>query len=451
MTTFHIQKGHDLKLEGVPEYKIQDGPAIQTISCSPPDFKNLKPKLLVKEGDSVSAGTPLFISKQNPELQFLSPVSGTVKKLIYGERRTLLAVVIVLDGDREIDFGGMSEQQIESLGFDEAVRTLMQRGLFINLRQRPFDKIPDLHHRPKAIFVNGMDTAPNAANPGFLLQDRDADLHLGLKILSRLTEGAVHLCHADDAWSSVLEEAVDVQKHAFEGPHPAGLVSTHIHFIDPINKGEVVWTCNAVQVASMGKALRTGRVDADKVVVLSGTGIKNPTYIKTVQGASLEELLKDRVKEGDYRFINGTALYGTQVASNGYLSFYNNTLQVIPEGRARRLLGWAMPGADSLSISSVSYLSAFMPERAWDLNTNINGGHRTIVWTDVYDQVMPLDIYTNFLVKSILAEDIEESENLGILEVSGEDFALATYLCPSKTDVSDIIEQGLHIIEQEGY
>jgi len=452
MAHFQITKGLDLKIAGSPDKELEGAPPPETIAIHPIEFSGIKPKVLVKEGDEVSGGTPLFHDKKNPNVQFVSPVSGKITGVRLGRRRAVLAVTIGPDGrGNAIDFGTKTVQAIRAMSREEAVKYLENSGTFVFLRGRPFDRIPLASRAPKSIFINGMNTAPGALDQGVVLKDKAEELGLGIEILKKLTEGSVHLCYASSGNTDVFKGLEGAALHTFSGPHPAGLVGTHIHFVDPINKGDIVWHLNAIDLAAIGSLLKTGRVATEKFIAVSGVGVKNRKYFQTLPGASLASLLKDNLNEGDQRIINGTILYGTTLEESGHILFYPNDLQVIPEGRKRRFLGWAMPGKDQYSASSRAFASAFFPEKERAFHTNANGGYRAIVWTDVYDEVMPLDIYTNFLYKAVLAQDIEEAENLGILEVAEEDFALATYLCPSKNDVSAVIGQGLKMIEAEGY
>ncbi|MBU2591379.1 MAG: Na(+)-translocating NADH-quinone reductase subunit A [Nitrospinota bacterium] len=450
MTTISIKKGYDLKVAGSAAREVVSAKHPTTIAIHPVEFRGIKPKLLVQEGDKVRGGSPLFSDKVNPAVRFVAPHSGVISSINYGERRRLDSIIITPDSSNDpIDFGAKDINAIQSMSRAEAVTYLQDSGAFTYLRQRPFNSIPDSGRPPKSIFINAMNSAPNSLDQEFVLEGRENELQLGIYLIKKLTEGKVHLCHTEG--SKLFTSLSGVEKHAFTGPHPSGLVGTHIHFIDPINKGDIVWYISAMHLAAIGSLLKTGHFDPETVVAMSGEGLKNRKYVKTIIGADLKGLIGDGLEKEEQRIVSGTVLYGTAVDLSGHILYYNNDLQVIPEGRKRRFLGWMMPGLDQFSVTARVFLSSLIPSGPINYTTNINGGHRALVWTDVYDNFTPLGIYTNFLLRSVLAENLEEMEQLGIFEVAEEDFALATYVCPSKIDVSAIIGKGLATIEKEGY
>lgn len=451
MANFKIKKGLDLSICGEAQKAFENSKTPEIIALNPTEFFAVKPKLLVKVDDSVKGGQPLFFDKNNLSVMFVSPVPGIITNIKYGERRSIQSILIKPDWDGDfVEFGEKTESNINALSRNDAISLLKKSGNFVYIRQRPFDKIPDSERIPKSIFINGMNSAPNAGDPAFILKGREKDIQYGISILKKLTDGKIHLCY-DSASNDIFKTLSDIEQHTFSGPHPAGLTGTHIHFIDPIAKGETIWYLDAVHVAAIGAFLKTGTFYNKKTICLSGEGCKNRKYYRTYAGASIESLVRNNLESEEQRIVSGTAIFGDKINRDDYLNFYRSDLQIIPEGRQRHLLGWLMPGLNMFSASSRSFISSILPKKLLHFNTNVKGGKRTIVWTDVYDQVMPLDIYTNFLVKAIIAEDIYEFEALGILEVSDEDFALATYLCPSKIDISLIIRKGLDIIEKEGY
>ena len=455
MTDFKIKKGLDIPLEGRADTDMVDVPYPKLVALYPSEFHINRPKFFVKEGAAVRAGTPLFYFKHAPDVKYVSPVSGTLSKIHYGEQRKVLAVEIMTDEKKECEsFGPKTSADLQKMNREDVVRFLKDSGLLMFLRERPFDRVPTCARLPKSIFVNTMNTEPNAADQGWVLKDSLGDLQLGVDLLKKLTDGKIHVCiSANNPNSKVFSSLKNVENHTFSGPHPAGLVSTHIHRVDPINKGECVWYLKAMHLANLGKSLRLGYFCAQWVVALCGTGVKDGErkYYRTYLGAKAGDIVKKRIREGHQRVISGTVLSGRNIGLDGFLNFYETTISVIHEGNYREFMGWALPGIQQYSASSRVFLSSIISKsKRFDLNTNKHGGHRTIVWTDVYDNVVPLDIYTNFLVKAILAGDIEEAEQLGILEVAPEDFALATFICPSKTEVSDIIREGLETIEKEG-
>ncbi len=450
MTTINIKKGCDLRVAGAAAKEIVSAKHPATIAIHPAEFRGIKPKLLVKEGDKVRGGSPIFSDKSRPTINFISPHSGVVSSINYGERRRLDSIIITPDSTNDpIDFGARDINSIQSMSRDEIVAYLLESGAFTYLRQRPFNSIPNPSRLPKSIFINAMNSAPNSLDQEFALEGKDKELQLGINLIKKLTEGKVHLCHAEG--SRLFTSLSGIERHAFSGPHPSGLVGTHIHFIDPIAKGDTVWYINAIHLAAIGALLKTGYFNPETVVAMSGEGLKNRRYVKTIIGADLKGLIGEGLEKGEQRIISGTVLYGTAVDLSGHLLYYDNNIQVIPEGRKRRFLGWVMPGLDQFSVTAKAFLSSLLPSKAVSYTTNLNGGHRALIWTDVYDDFTPLGIYTNFLLRSVLADDLEEMEGLGILEVAEEDFALATYVCPSKIDISSIIGKGLATIEKEGY
>ncbi len=452
MAHFKIKKGLDLKVAGKAAKNLDTAPVPETVAIHPTEFHGIKPKLYLKADEQVKGGEPLFFDKKNPSVKFVSPVPGTITAINYGERRCITSIVIKPDWDGPfIDFGAKTNADIEKMSREDVVSLLQESGNFTYIRQRPFDGIPDASRVPKAIFINGMNTAPNAGDSAFMLDGRTEDIQLGVAILKKLTDGKINLCYSSKGSNDIFQSITDVEKHTFSGPHPSGLVGTHIHYINPINKGDIVWYLDAEHVAAIGAFLKTGKFYNEKVACVAGTGIKTPQYYKTKIGASIKSLIGNDLLPDEQRIVSGTVLFGDKVTPEDHLKFYDPNVQVIPEGRKRRFFGWAMPGFNMFSASSRAFASSIIPRKEWKFDTSLKGGVRTVVWTDVYDNVIPLDIYTNFLIKAILADEIEDTEMLGILEVSDEDFALATYLCPSKVDVSSIIRQGLDILEKEGY
>lgn len=452
MAHVKIKKGLDLKVAGKASKNVAKATVPETVAIHPVEFHSVKPKLLRKADDQVKGGEPLFFDKKNPSVKFVSPVSGTITAINYGERRCILSIEIKPDWDGPfVEFGSKSKADIDKMSREDVVSLLQESGNFCYIRQRPFDGIPDAKRAPKSIFINGMNTAPNAGDPSFILEGKGDELQLGITILKKLTEGKINLCIPSKGQGGIFQNLGGVEKHTFSGPHPSGLVGTHIHFIDPIKKGDTVWYLDAVHVAAIGAFLKTGTFNNDKVVCVSGTGVKSPQYYKTKVGASLKSLFGDDLQTEEQRIISGTVLFGDKVSVDDHLRFYASNVQVIAEGRKRRFFGWAMPGFTLFSACSRAFASSVIPRKEWKFDTNQKGGVRSIVWTDVYDEVNPLDIYTNFLVKAILADEIEDTEKLGILEVSDEDFALATFVCPSKVDISSIIRKGLDTLEKEGY
>lgn len=450
MKLHSIVKGKDLKIKGKPQKDIIDVSLPNQLAILPPNFRGFKPRLAVKVDDQVKVGSPVLTDKARPEIQIVSPASGKVVAINRGEKRALLEVVIETDGNQTAETGkSYSSEKLESIGKEEVISRLMEGGLWPALRQRPFSKIADPSATPKSIFVRAINTDPLAIDIDAILEGKEADFQAGLDVLSNLTEGNVYLCTARNAKSKALTESKNAEIHKFSGPHPAGNVSTHIHAIDPINKGDIVWYVEAWDVVNIGRLFLSGQYSTEKYVAVTGECAENKYYAKTHQGAPLSTLLKGSDLQGA-RCISGSVLTGTDVGKDGYVGFYDTQITAIPEGGKRELLGWMTPGANKYTFSR-TFLAAFSGgDEEFSLDTDKNGSDRAIVLNHLYDDLVPLDIMVYFLLKSILSGNIDESEQLGILECDEEDFALCSFACPSKTNVGEIIRHGLDVIEKEG-
>lgn len=450
MGIFSIQKGRDIKLRGAAKKEIVKVSLPRHVAVQPPDFKGLHPRLTVKVDDAVKVGTVLFSDKDIPEIQAVSPVSGKVAAVNRGQKRAILSIIIETDGKQTAEtFQKFSEAQIKNISKADAVGFLLKGGLWPVVRQRPFSKIANPHQKPKAVFVHAMNTEPLAPDIDFILEGREKEFQAGLEILKRLTDGAVHLCIKEGVKSKVLTQAAGVQIHSFSGPHPAGNVSTHIHYVDQIHKGDLVWYVEAQDVWRIGSFFLNGVYTAERIVAVTGEGaVNHQIYVKTVIGAPMAVFLGGHRPQGA-RCISGSVLNGKDVGADGFLRFYDSQVTIIPEGGQREFLGWLSPGVNKYTFSK-TFVSAFLPEREVSLDSDEHGGHRAIVLNHIYDTLVPLDIMTYFLLKAVISGNIEESEALGILECDEEDFALCTFACPSKTDVGGIIRQGLDLIEKEG-
>lgn len=445
-----ITKGKKISLAGSPVEDLVELDFPKQIGIQPEDFQGLKLKLLVHVGDGVKVGSPMLQDRRNPKITIVSPASGFVTAINRGEKRALQEVVIELDKKQEsMKFRSFSKSEIVGLKPESIIKNLMDGGLWPFIRQRPFSHIANPDDHPKSIFVRAMSTDPLAIDMDYILQDRKDLFQCGLDILRKLTKGDTHLCIGPSAKSQVFLNAQDVKIHQFFGLHPTGNVSTHIHYIDPIKKGDIVWYINALDVLKIADFFKNGYYIPEQYVALSGEGISNQTYVKTINGASLKHLIKGREKDGSYRYISGSILSGKDVGKSGFLRFYDSQISVIPKGGKRKLLAWLMPGKNRFTFSK-TFVSSFLPERELPIDTDVNGGLRAIVCNNVYDDYNTLDILTFFLVRAVLAGEIEEAEQLGILESDEEDFALCTVACPSKVEIGKIIREGLDLIEREG-
>jgi Na+-transporting NADH:ubiquinone oxidoreductase subunit A len=342
-------------------------------------------------------------------------------------------------------------EELTGLSREEVLAHLLDTGLVALIRQRPFDRIADPETRPKSIFINGMNTAPCAADPNVLVEGRGTDLQAGIDVLGRLTEGPVHLCLTETA-SPVFTAAQRVTAHTFSGPHPSGNTSVHIHHIDPIAPHDTVWTIRAEDVLQLGSLFLNGEIPSTRVVALAGPGIREGErrYYRVRQGGSLQKLLQGRTRDAALRAIGGDVFSGRQVDLNGHLHYYDSAITLIEEGGERLFLGWLLPGAGRFSLSR-AYLSRWLkPKDSWALNASRNGSLRAMVLTGIYDRYLPMKIMVDYLVRAVLAHDTDEAVNLGILETVPEDFALSAFACPSKMDLCGIIQDGLKEIEEEG-
>ncbi len=449
MGVFTVRQGRDIKIKGAASKELVNSPLPSRIALKPTDLRGLKSRILVRENDVVKVGTPILIDKLRPEIKVVSPVSGKISLIERGDKRVLLRIVIDCDGRQEpIVFRQFSPNEIKSLSDQDTKVHLLEGGCWPFIRQRPFSKIANPSDHPKSIFVQAINTEPLAPDIDFILKNKEQLFQAGLDVLKCLTNGNVHLCMAKDAESKALTQAQNVLTHQFSGPHPCGNVSTHIHFIDPIKKGDIVWYLHALDVLRIGHLFLNGTFLPEKYVAVTGEGAKNRVYLKTIIGAPLRNLVEPENNKGPARYISGNILSGTNVGMDGSLSLYDSQVTVIPEGGRRTFLGWLTPGFCSYSFTK-TFVSSFLPKTEASLDTDTHGSNRAIVLNEIYDELVPLDIMTYFLVKAVLAGEIEETEKLGILECDEEDFALCSFACPSKVDVSGIIRSGLDLLEKE--
>ena len=438
-----ISKGLNIKLKGVAD-KVSGTFSSETYALKPTDFPGLTPKLTVKVGDEVKAGTTVFYDKYNEKVKFVAPVSGEVVAVNRGEKRRILEVVIL--ADKEIKYASFTPKRATK---EEVIGSMCEAGLWPLLKQRPYDVVPSPEVTPKAIHISAFNSAPLAADLDFCLHGREKDFQAGLDVLAKLTDGKVHLnVHATRTTSDVFKNAKGVEKNTFSGPHPAGLAGVQINKIDPINKGETVWTINPQSVAIIGKFFEEKKVDLGIVIALAGSMVEKPKYYKAIMGASVKGLLNGNLNTGNTRVISGDVLSGERISNEGYLGAYHHTVSVIPEGGDSPFMGWLTPNLHKLSISR-TFFSWLSPNKEYDLNTNQNGEERPFVVTGQYEKVFPMDIYPVQLLKSIIINDIEAMESLGIYEVAPEDFGLCEFVCSSKISLQEIVRNGLNTAQSE--
>jgi len=444
--TIRLKKGFDIRLEGIAEKRLAGPVGSSKFGVRPVDFPGLIPKLDVKPGDEVKAGSPLFHDKLRPDILFTSPVSGKVISVDRGERRKILQVVIEKSGDGFVDFGKSDPEKLQS----EVIREkLLKSGLWPVIRQRPYHVIANPADKPKSVFISGFDTSPLAPDYDFIIENSDFSLFSkGISIIRKLTGGKVNLILKEGGKSSLYENLSGVDISYFSGPHPAGNTGVHIHHLDPVNKGEVVWYINLQDIIAIGRLFAEGQYRHERIIALTGSEVVTPQYYRVLSGSSIEPVIKGNIRAGEMRYISGNVLTGTKITSDGFIGFYDSQLTVIPEGNYFEFFGWALPGKDKFSFSK-TFLSSLLPKKSYRLDTNFHGGERAFVVTGQYEKVVPMDIYPMQLFKAILAEDIDMMENLGIYEVAEEDFALCEYICPSKIEIQSIVRQGLDLMRKE--
>ena len=443
-----LKKGLDIKLNGEADKVVQTLGAGSRYALKPTDFRALTPKLAVKVGDEVKAGDALFTDKMRPEVKFTSPVSGTVEEIKRGERRKLLEIIVKADGEnRYRDFG---KADVNRLSREEIVSRMQESGVWPMVKQRPYDIVANPESQPKAVFVSAFDSAPLAPDYDVALNGQEQALQAGIDCLKKLSGKDINLnLPAGAPQASVFTKLKNVEINYFSGPHPAGNVGIQINHLNPINKGEIVWTVNVQDVAIIGRLFTEGRFDAQKVIALAGSEVTRPMYYHCTLGASIAEITNGKLKGNvEERIISGNVLTGTRVEKDGFLGYYDNLVTVIPEGNHYEFLGWAAPGFNKFSASRL-FPSFLCPKKHYTLDTNYHGERRAFVVTGQYEKVLPMDIYPVYLLKAILAQDIDQMEQLGIYEVAPEDFALCEFVCTSKIPVQKIVSEGIELMMRE--
>ena len=448
-----LKKGFTINLVGKPAPTVSELPAADTFALKPTDFPGLlRPKVTVNEGDTVKAGTPIMYDKKLHEVMYCAPVSGEVVEVIRGEKRKLLGIKIL--GDKKIEYETFKEHSISelpSLDKEAVQETLLKSGVWPQIIQRPFGIVADPADTPKSIFISTFDTSPLAPDYDILLKGEGNFFEAGVEILKKLTPGKVHIgVNGKGEVSSLLANVKGAEIHKFSGPHPAGNVGVHIHHVDPIGRADVVWTVDPYGVVQIGKLFLKGVYDASKTIALVGSEVKEPQYYKTYMGTHITQLVEGKIKDEHVRYISGNVLTGKRIEKdNGYLSFYHHQITVIPEGDYYEFLGWMKPTANKLSFHrAVGLLSFLNPKKEYVLDTNNRGEERAFVQTGIYEQVLPMDILPEYLLKAIMAEDYDEMEALGIYEVVEEDLALCEFIDISKHDIQHILRKGINLMRE---
>ncbi|HCK0915243.1 Na(+)-translocating NADH-quinone reductase subunit A [Klebsiella michiganensis] len=444
-----ITKGLNLPIAGMPSQQISSKTAVKRVALLGEEYIGMRPSMAVREGDRVQKGQLLFEDKRNPGVRFTAPASGTISAIYRGERRVLQSVVIDVDGDDAVHFPRYELADLAALTRDAVQQQLVESGMWTAFRTRPFSKIPAPGSVPAAIFVTAIDTNPLAADPQpIILAQREA-FDAGLTLLTRLTDGKVHVCQASGGKLGG-HPVGQVTFNQFAGPHPAGLVGTHIHFLEPVSLKKQVWHLNYQDVIAVGKLFLEGELSSERIVALGGPQVKEPRLLKTCSGASLDELLAGELLDDENRVISGSVLSGTHAQGpHAFLGRFHLQISVVKEGREKELFGWVMPGKDKFSITRTT-LGHFMKRKLFNFSTDTNGGERAMVPIGNYERVMPLDILPTMLLRDLLAGDTDSAQALGCLELDEEDLALCTYVCPGKYEYGPALRSVLTQIEQEG-
>ena len=438
-----LNRGLDINLAGKAEQKKLSVAAGAVFALQPSDFEGVKPKPVVKEGDKVKAGDALFINKEYPEVKFASPVSGTVSLVERGDRRKLLSVRVEADATQEYaDFG---VKNVAAINGEEVKSALLEAGLFGYINQLPYAISTNPQTEPKAIFVSALRDMPLAGDFEFELKGNEKDFQTGLQALAKIAKTYVGVKKG----SSINVSGNNIEVVEFAGKCPAGNVGVQVNNIDPVNKGEVVWTVDPTAVIFFGRLFNTGKVNLTRTVALAGSEVKNPAYFDALVGQDLSAVIKSEVKEGNVRVIMGNPLTGKKASAEAFLGAHTSEVTAIPEGNdADEMLGWILPRTKQFSVNR-SYFSWLLGKKDYSLDARIKGGERHMIMSGEYDSVLPMDIYGEYLIKAIIASDIDKMEQLGIYEVSPEDFALAEFVDSSKLELQRIVREGLDMLRIE--
>ena len=448
--SFKIRKGLDLPISGDCRQEIEDGAAVTQVAAVGPDFIGLRPTMAVQEGDQVKAGQLLFEDKRTPGVKYTSPGSGKVVAIERGAKRALQSVVIELSGDDSETFDQYNDVPLDQLSRDQVREKLIESGLWTALRTRPFSKIPLPQIVPHSIFVTATDTNPLAADPAVVMAGHEDDFANGITVLAKLTDGELYVCTSPGAAIAAGNSRPNITVAEFDGPHPAGLAGTHIHFLDPVGGEKTVFWLNYQDAIAIGKLFTTGRVYSQRVVALGGPIVRRPRLLRTHLGARISELVEGEVEEGDNRLISGSVLSGRAVAgATDFLGRYHLQVSALCEGRERVFMGWQDPGMEKFSVKNV-FVSKMFRGKKFDFTTSTEGSIRAMVPVGSYESVMPLDILPTFLLRSLIVGDAERAQLLGCLELDEEDLGLCTFVSPGKTEYGPLLRHNLEIIEKEG-
>ncbi len=443
-----IKKGLDLPIAGTPSQVINDGKSITKVALLGEEYVGMRPTMHARVGDEVKKGQVLFADKKNPGVVFTSPASGKVIEVNRGAKRVLQSVVIEVAGNEQITFNSYEANQLTSLDRETVKAQLVESGAWTALRTRPFSKVPAVDSETQAIFVTAMDTNPLAAEPELIINEQSDAFVAGLDLLSTLTNGKVYVCKKGTSLPRSAQS--NVEEHVFDGPHPAGLAGTHMHYLYPVNAQNVAWSINYQDVIAFGKLFLTGEIYSERVVSLAGPVVNNPRLVRTQLGANLEELTDSELMPGEVRVISGSVLTGTEATGpHAFLGRYHQQVSVLREGRDKELFGWAMPGKNKFSVTR-SFLGHLFKGQLFNMTTTTNGSDRSMVPIGNYERVMPLDMEPTLLLRDLCAGDIDSAQALGALELDEEDVALCTFVCPGKYEYGQLLRECLDTIEKEG-
>ena len=441
-----LGKGLDINLKGKAAAEVVAVKEPGFYALCPDDFTGVTPKVVVKEQEYVMAGGPLFIDKNHPEVQFVSPVSGVVTSVERGARRKVLSITV--EAAQEQDYEEFGKEDVSKMDAVSVKAALLKSGMFAFIKQRPYDIVADPTVAPRAIFVSAFDTNPLAPDFELALKGEEANFQTGLDALAKIAK--TYLSISVNQKAAALTQAKNVTLTVFDGPHPAGNVGVQINNIAPINKGETVWTIDPQAVIFIGRLFNTGHVDLTRLVAVTGSEVKKPSYCKLKVGALLTNVFAGNVStDKNLRYISGNVLTGKQITANGFLGAFHSQVTVIPEGDdVHEMLGWIMPRFVQFSTSH-SYFSWLMGKKEYTLDARVKGGERHMIMSNEYDRVLPMDIMPEYLIKAIIAGDIDRMEALGIYEVAPEDFALCEFVCSSKMELQRIVREGLDMLRRE--
>lgn len=444
-----FKNGLDLPIKGKPEQTISLSKDPSTVALLGPDYVGMKPTMEVRVADKVKLGQVLFTDKKNPVIKYTSPGAGEIVSIHRGEKRALLSVVIKLSGNEEITFKSYSDQQLKDITREQVMEQLLDSGMWTSLRTRPFSKVPDPETKPNSIFITAIDTNPLAPSVTKILEGQERDFANGTYIISLLTKKKIFICKAPGTEVPLIDRP-NIIVEEFSGPHPAGNVGTHIHYLDPVSRNKTVWHIGLQDVIAIGKLFSTGKIHTERIISLAGPSVIKPRLLKTRLGASTEEILGNELIEGENRVISGSVLSGFEANGTlGFLGRYHQQISIISENRKRKLLGWMSPGFNHFSSKNI-VLSSLIPGKKISFDTSLYGEERAIIPSGVYEKVMPMDIEPLFLLRALAVSDIEDSEALGCLELDEEDLSLCAFVCPSKLEFGPMLRRILNMIEKEG-